>query len=223
MATWLKQSTARTIKLGPFVDETDGKTPETGLTISQADIRLSKNGAAFAQSNNAAGAAHDENGWYGVPLDTTDTGTLGGLVVAVYESGALLTWREFMVVPANVWDSMFGADKLQVDATQIEGSDATDQITAAATASLNTYDPPTKAEMDAGLAALNDIAASDVVTALTADGVAWDDFAAAVMAVLFGKASVSGSVVTYKKRDGTTGKVAVTHDASGNRTVSTLS
>ena len=29
---WLKQSTAVTVKIGPFVDDTDGKTAETGLT-----------------------------------------------------------------------------------------------------------------------------------------------------------------------------------------------
>lgn len=119
---WLKQSTAKTIKLGPFVDSTDGVTPETGLTISQADIRVSKNGGDFAQTNNAAGATHDENGWYDVPLDTTDTGTLGTLTVAVYESGALPVLNRFMIVPANVWDSFFGADYLQVDRIQVGGT-----------------------------------------------------------------------------------------------------
>jgi len=123
--TLLKQSTAATIKLGPFVDSTDGVTPETALTISQADIRLSKNGGAFAQSNNIAGATHDENGWYGVPLDTTDTATLGRLQVAVYESGALPCFVEFMVVPANVYDSLVsGTDVLTADVTQVSG-DAT--------------------------------------------------------------------------------------------------
>jgi hypothetical protein len=92
MTLWLKQSTAKTVKLGPFVDDTDGVTAETGLTIAQADIRVSKNGGAFAQTNNATGATHDENGFYGVPLDTTDTGTLGTLRVAVSESGALPVW-----------------------------------------------------------------------------------------------------------------------------------
>ena len=47
---WLKQSTAVTVKMGPFLDETDQKTVETGLTISQADIRLFKNGGDFAQT-----------------------------------------------------------------------------------------------------------------------------------------------------------------------------
>ena len=42
---YLKQSTAVDVILGPFVDEDDGKTAETGLTIAQADVRLSKNGA----------------------------------------------------------------------------------------------------------------------------------------------------------------------------------
>jgi hypothetical protein len=135
--TWLKQSTAVDVSIGPFVDSTDGVTAETALTISQADIRLKKNGGAFAQTNNAAGATHDENGYYEVPLDATDTNTLGILRVAVSESGALPVWRDFMVVPANVWDSFFGADKLQVHADEITAglitatAIAADAITAA--------------------------------------------------------------------------------------------
>jgi hypothetical protein len=124
MTQYLKQSTAVTVKIGPFVDDGDGFTALTSLTIAQADIRLTKNGGAFAQTNNATGATHDENGYYGVPLDTTDTGTLGTLRVAVSESGALPVWQDFMVVPANVWDSLFGADKLQVDAVEVSGDSA---------------------------------------------------------------------------------------------------
>lgn len=102
----LKQSTSITIQLGPFLDETDGHTPETGLTIAQADIRLSKNGANIAQTNDSGGATHDELGWYSLTLDATDTATLGRLLVIVHESGALPVWREFMVVTANVWDTL---------------------------------------------------------------------------------------------------------------------
>ena len=121
MTVWLKQSTAVTVKLGPFVDETDGKTAETGLTISQADVRLSKNGGNMAQKNDATSLTHDEIGQYDCPLNATDTGTLGVLRVMVHESGALPVWQDYMVVPANVWDSMFGADYLQVDAVQLSG------------------------------------------------------------------------------------------------------
>ncbi len=153
MSYWLKQSTAVTIKLGPFVDDTDGKTAETGLTIAQSSIRLSKNGGDFAQSNNSAGATHDENGYYDVPLDATDTNTLGRLVVAVSISGALPVWAEFMVVPANVYDSLFSSDRLQVDVRELGDSSLglTTQmkadVNAEADTALSDYDPPTNAEM----------------------------------------------------------------------------
>jgi len=242
MTMWLKQSTAVTVKVGPFVDSTDGVTAETALTISQADIRLSKNGGNIAQSNNAAGATHDELGYYDIPLDTTDTNTLGTLKLLVSESGALPVWQDFMVVPANVWDSLFGADKLQVHADEITAglitatAIDTDAITAAkiaadaigaselaadavaeiqsglataaalatvdgivdnilvdtaeigaagagltavpwntawdaevqseVTDALNAYDPPTKAELDSELAALNDPTAAAIADAV---------------------------------------------------------
>ena len=123
----LKQSTAATIKLGPFIDDTDGKTAETGLTIAQADIRLSKNGGDFAQTNNTAGATHDENGYYDIPLNATDTGTLGRLRVAVSKSGALPVWQDFLVVTANVYDTLCSTDSLDVNVTSL----ADDVITAA--------------------------------------------------------------------------------------------
>ena len=128
MTLWLKQSTARTIHIGPFLDDTDGKTAETALTIAQADVRLSKNGGDIAQKSDSTSCTHDELGYYTCPLDATDTGTLGHLKLMVHESGALPVWMDMMVVPANVWDSMFGTDKLDVNVAEIEGSDATNAI-----------------------------------------------------------------------------------------------
>lgn len=122
MAIWLKQSVAVDVMLGPFLDSTDGNTVEGALTITQPDIRLSKNGGAFAQKSAAQTLTHGENGWYPANLSTTDTNTLGTLIVAVHESGALPVWREFMVVSAQVWDSFFSTDMLQVDLTQWLGS-----------------------------------------------------------------------------------------------------
>lgn len=122
---WLKQSTSITIRIGPFLDEADGKTAETALTISQADIRLSKNGGDFAQSNDSGGATHDENGWYYLTLDATDTGTLGRLVVAIHESGALPVWQEYMVFPANAYDSLVsGSDYLDAEVATIVSATA---------------------------------------------------------------------------------------------------
>jgi hypothetical protein len=118
----LKQSTAFTFRIGPFVDDTDGKTAETGLTIGQADIQISKNGGAFAQTSASPTTTHDTDGWYQCPLTATDTGTLGTLDVQIAMAGALPVWRHFVVVPAVVYDSLVaGSDYLTVDAVQIEG------------------------------------------------------------------------------------------------------
>lgn len=124
MAQWIKQSTSITEKIGPFLDDTDGFTPETALTITQPDIRLSKNGGAFAQKAAAQSLTHDEKGFYGLTLDATDTDTLGRLKGNVDKTGALPVFFDFMVVPANVWESMFGSDKLQIDLAEWLGTAA---------------------------------------------------------------------------------------------------
>lgn len=95
---WLRLSTAIDIILGPFVDSLDGSTPLTGLTINQADVKISKNGGAFATKNAAGGGTHMAGGHYLVSLDTTDTNTTGYLRVQVNMAGALPVWHDFMVV-----------------------------------------------------------------------------------------------------------------------------
>ena len=142
---FIKQSTAYTFRFGPFLDETDGKTAETGLTISQADIRLSKGGGNFAQKNESSASSHDEIGYYIVVLDATDTNTCGELLVACHESGALPVFKTFQVLEEHIYDALFAASAAAFDANQrvdvskIEGSDATDQINAACDASIVTY------------------------------------------------------------------------------------
>lgn len=101
---YLRQSTAATIKAGPFLSAVDGITAQTALTISQADVRLAKEGGDFAQKADTSAAVHDEAGWYDVALNTTDTGTLGRLQVAVAESGALPVWHEYTVLSQYTYD-----------------------------------------------------------------------------------------------------------------------
>jgi hypothetical protein len=172
---WLKQSTAITLKIGPFLDETDGKTAETGLTIAQADVRLSKNGGNIAQKNEATSCTHDELGIYGCPIDTTDTATLGRLQLWVHESGALPVWHEFMVVPANVWDSMFGADMLKVDVHSIDDDEtAADNLESACdnysvTRGLTGTALPAAAADAAGGLPISDAGALDLDTQIGTD------------------------------------------------------
>jgi len=110
---YLKQSTAATIKAGPFVDATDGVTAEAALTIQKANVRLSKNGgniipAVADQGASDAGAAYDEVGMYDLSLGATDTNTLGILTVNVADAAARPVFHQFMVVPANTYDALVG-------------------------------------------------------------------------------------------------------------------
>jgi len=105
----LKQSTAsQSVLLGPFVDDTDGATPETGLTIANTDIRLSKNGGNMA-AKNSGGGTHDENGWYTITLDATDTDTVGTLQISSKVAGALTVFMEVTVLEEEVYDDLFAS------------------------------------------------------------------------------------------------------------------
>lgn len=94
----LKQGASITVMIGPFVDDADGKTSETGLTIVQADVRLSKNGGNMAQKNESNNCTHDEIGMYSCPLDSTDTDTLGLLTLTIAKSGALHVRHDYLVI-----------------------------------------------------------------------------------------------------------------------------
>ncbi len=127
MSMWLRQSTApQEVLLGPFLDSTDGNTQETGLTIINTDIKLWKEGATTETSKNALGAVHIASGRYYIALDATDTNTLGKLEINVHVAGALPVRREFMVLPAVVYDALvLGTDNLDVSTVQLAGQAVT--------------------------------------------------------------------------------------------------
>lgn len=112
---FLKQSTSQTVRLGPFVDATDGDTEETALTINAADVRLSKDGGAFA-AKNSGGLTHDENGWYSGTLNATDTNTVGLLRVYVHVAGALYVKADFWVLEEAIYDALFASSAAGFDA-----------------------------------------------------------------------------------------------------------
>lgn len=253
---FLKQSTSQAIRIGPFLDSTDGDTEETGLTIANTDVRLSKDGGNMV-AKNSGGLTHDENGWYSGTLDATDTNTVGELDVYIHVSGALAVWKRYWVIEEAIYDAFFGAsaggfdsngrvdvgswlgtavtlgngapdvniqstDDIDLSATQKSSVNAecdtaltdydavvpadlptnfgdlaitvttgevtvgtnndktgysisgtkttlddlndvsTAEVNAEADTALTDYDPPTKAELDAGFAALNDLSAAEV-------------------------------------------------------------
>lgn len=109
----LKASTATTVLLGPFVDETDGKTAETALTVTSSEVLLWKQGGTtMAAKSEASSLTHRSNGYYTCQLDTTDTGTVGVLHITVHEAGALPVKDTYYVVHANVYDSWLSNSSL---------------------------------------------------------------------------------------------------------------
>lgn len=126
----LKQSTAVTINAGPFLDDTDGKTAEIALTIATADVRLSKNGGANGAKNSTTATNHNELGYYNIHLSATDTNTLGALKVMISMAGALPVWADFMVVTANVYDTLFSTGKFEVNLASGHGLLEADDYTA---------------------------------------------------------------------------------------------
>jgi hypothetical protein len=107
---FLRQSTAsQEILLGPFVDDTDGKTPETGLTIANTDIKLLVGGATTEADKNSGGGTHVAGGRYSAVLDATDTATVGVLEVSVNATGALPFTKSYFVMEATRYDSLYGS------------------------------------------------------------------------------------------------------------------
>jgi len=135
MSLFLKQSTAVVVSWGPALDKADGFTLKTGL-VSALDhattgIKLSKNGGALTiRHATVTATTYDTYGMYRVTLDTTDTNTLGTLRMAYEDATTVLPiWQDFLVLPANVYDSLVGGtDALDVSAIQLAGQ----TITAAA-------------------------------------------------------------------------------------------
>lgn len=92
--------------MGPFLDDTDGVTPETGLTVS---VKLAKAGGTKVARSSATAITHDSDGDYAVELNATDTDTLGRLRAYGYATGAMIVWEDFTILHANVYDVLFGS------------------------------------------------------------------------------------------------------------------
>jgi hypothetical protein len=148
----LRQSTAsQEVPLGHFVDDTDGVTAMSGLTIANTDIKVWKAGATTLANKNSGGATHISGGIYYTVLDATDTDTIGPLVLFVAVSGALAVRLECCVLDEAVYDVMYGTTA-PATATNITAGTITTVTTVVTVTGLSTE----FSEIDTQLSELSD-------------------------------------------------------------------
>ena len=170
MAHVLRQSTGLVIRVGPFVDATDGVTPETGITLGAADQAeiLKAAGAATADISAATWAAvTGADGWYNLTLTTSHTDTIGELVIVIQDSSVCLpVFVRCQVIEEAVYDAMYAASATPITLAQINAEVDTaladiglDHLVSVAVVGSDVVD--------------NSIVAKLVSASATAD---WDDF-----------------------------------------------
>lgn len=170
-----KIDTAKTITVGPILDS-DGaaKTDEV-----VASIKLAVNGGAPGVLDGSATLTHRNTGHYSLALTANDIDTLGTAEVVLDSGTNAMQPVRLEVVTANVYDSLFSTDKLEVDATQISGDSTAADI-------LELFVEALKAEtgqIDNGTFAAGAIDASAIATgAIDADALAADCITSAKIA-----------------------------------------
>jgi len=98
------------------------------------------------------------------------------------------------------------------------------EVNAEADTALSDYDPPTKAELDSGLAGLNDITVASILTTQMTESYAADGAAPTLAQALMliqqqiGEFAISGTTLTVKKVDGSTTAATFTLDDGASPT-----
>jgi hypothetical protein len=131
----LKQNTAVRITVGPFLDKTDGITPETALTattesltfiVDNSDVPtliVNTTATASGGANDMIHVSNDVAGFYDLELAASNVNYVGRAMLSVNNTASHCpVFHEFELLSANVYDAIRGADLLDVSMTQILGA-----------------------------------------------------------------------------------------------------
>lgn len=193
----VRQSVAVRLPLKAYL-ASDHVSAATGKTIP---VTISKNMAAFGNpSAGATNATERSNGWYYIDLSTTDTATLGPLVMRGTEGTIDDTETWVMVVAAG---AAGGAPTVDEIADEVETRTNTSLTSAIASVNTNVE------------TSLN----ATIADSIPADGTRPSIRQALYMTVQYLlERAVVGTTVTVKKADGTTALMTLTLDQSANPT-----
>jgi hypothetical protein len=137
---FLRKNTAVRITVGPFLDVTDGITPETNLTVTgchltmtlddddgtAANLIIDADLTASGGDNDMVHITNDDAGLYDLELTAAQTNYSGRVTLCIVDTDVHLpVFHRYMILNAQVYDSLFGSDLLEVDTQQINGANVT--------------------------------------------------------------------------------------------------
>lgn len=123
----VRQSTARTVTIGPVLDA-------DGAAVTDAvigDFKISKNGGAPAALNGSATLTHRNTGHYSLALTTSDLDTVGQAEIVIDDTTNACPVKEVTVVEEAVYDALYVASapgyvaNAPVNVAQFGGSNGT--------------------------------------------------------------------------------------------------
>lgn len=135
----IRKNTAQIITVGPFLDKTDGVTPELSLTVtgchttlvadtadgSAPTLVIDADATASGGDNDLVHITNDNAGYYSLELTATQTNRNGHGRLCINDDDVHCpVFHDLVFLDANVFDSLYGTDKLNVDMVEISG-DAT--------------------------------------------------------------------------------------------------
>lgn len=100
-----RQSTARTVTVGPVLDA-DGVAVTGGVV---ADFKIAKNGGAPAALNASATLTHRHTGFYSLALTASDLDTVGQAEITIDDTVNACPMKDITVIEEAVYDAMFAA------------------------------------------------------------------------------------------------------------------
>lgn len=140
---FLKQNTATRVTVGPFFDKTDGITPEVALTVTNEKLTFMVDDGgvptlvidaaptASGGTNDMVHVTNDDAGFYDLELTAAQTNYVGRAMLALTDAANHCpVFHEFMIAPANVYDSLFGTDLLDTNVSQWNGTAVPAELTA---------------------------------------------------------------------------------------------
>ena len=143
----IRKNTAQIITVGPFLDKTDRASPELSLTVTGCHITLVADTAdgsaptlvidadatASGGDNDLVHITNDNAGYYSLELTAAQTNRNGHGRLCINDDDVHCpVFHDLVFLDANVFDSLYGTDKLNVDMVEISGdSTAADNLEAA--------------------------------------------------------------------------------------------